>query len=271
MIKVSILLTQHRHGGQDVLTYGLERQTFDKNDWELILCDKLYNERKDFIEDWANKHDINLIHFEPKNQSEYHIHSSVLNECLEKAQGKYSIIIGDYSYVEPWWINAHYQYNEAGYCLSAPQRIYALPKLKDNITDPISIFLEPFHPNVLETLAQFSIDSVPVVDQKLLMPVGSIIDFRFWYNRNESFPTEKAKEIGGWDERYNGRVGESNLEFGLRMQYEAGCKIATDKRVTIHRILSYCIPPFTKFLCSELDSSINHERYIELCKKHGVL
>lgn len=263
-MKISIICPIHRHGGIDILEYGLERQNFPKEDYQLILCDKLYKERKDLLYVWAKDNDINLVHFEPRNKSNLHIHSSVLNECLEKAAGKYSIVIGDYSYLDPNFIDIHYQYNEGGYCLSSPQKIYALPKLSTCLDQPISVFNESFNPDIFKLLPQFTLDP------KLQLPNGALIDFHYWYNRNESFPTQIAKDIGGWNEAYNNRVGPSNLEFGLRMQYEGKQKIACDSRATIYRILSYPIPPHTEFLAEEIDDSINQSRYKELCKKYGV-
>jgi len=263
-LKISILCTIHRWGGMDVLQYGLERQTFDKNEYELILCDKLYKHRRGLMREWADENGINLIHFSPKNNSQYHVHSSVLNECLEKAQGKYSIVIGDYTYPEPHWIEIHHAYNEAGYCLSAPQKIFGLPKLSTYLEHPISVFYEPFTPEVFKIIPPFDLD--PGHD----LPNGTIINHLGWHNRNDSFPTEIGRQIGGYDESYNNRVGKSNLEFGLRLIHEGKQKIACDGRATIYRILSYAIPPHLEFLAPETDSSINDERYEILCKKYNI-
>lgn len=269
-MKISILLPQHRYGGIDILEYGLERQTFPKEEWELILCDKLYKHRRGLLQEWADENKINLIHFQPKNNSTYHVHSSVLNECLEKASGEFSIVIGDYTYVLPHWIDIHYAYNESGYCLSGPQRIYGLPKLSTYLEHPISVFNENFKPEILRILPQFKLETGDLLDPKLKLLNGSLIDYKYWHNRNESFPTEVARNIGGWDESYNNRVGPSNLEFGLRMQYEGKQKIACDGRAVIYRILSYPIPPHTEFLAEETDSSVNEARYQQLCRKYGV-
>lgn len=264
-MKISILCTVHRWGGLDVLFAGLECQVFPKEDYELVLCDKLYNIRKDIVKNWAKENNINVIHFEPENKSNYHVHSSVLNECLKRASGTYCITIGDYSYMEPDWISVHYQYNEARYSLSGLQRIYGLPKLSPSLEHPISVFIEDFNTNTLKLLPEFYL-----IDQKFNLPNGALIDHRYCYNRNESFPREVAIEIGGWDERYNNRSGPSNKEFYLRLIYEGGEKIAYDKRAQIHRIMSNPIPPFTEFLCDESDASINLERYKTLCKKYGA-
>jgi len=264
-MKISILCPIHRWGGIDILTYGLERQSFAKEDYELIICDKLYNYRKDYMKLWALENNINLIHFEPKNKSEYHVHSSVLNECLEKASGKYCIVIGDYSYLPTDWISIHHQYNDNyGLCVSAPQIIYSLPKLHDNLQRPISIFYEKFNFDTFKILPSYKLDP------KLNMKIGSMVGGKYWYNRNESFPTDAAKLIGGWDERYDNAVGQSNLEFGLRLEYEVNCKIITDNRATIGRILSYPIGPFNKFISSELDNTRNTVYFNELLNKHGI-
>ena len=263
-MKISILLPTHRYGGCDMFFAGIEHQKFPKEEFEIIWCDKLYKERHDIIMEWASDNHINIDHFDPETKSNYHIHSSVLNECLQRANGDYSIVVGDYTYFNEYWIDIHYSYNIAGYCLSSPQMIYGLPKLSSNLEHPISTFHEPFQPNIFRILPQF------MMDPKLQLPNGSIIDHRFCYNRNESFPTEIAKKIGGWDSRYNNRVGPSNKEFYLRLIHEGNCKIACDQRAVIQRIMSYPLPPFTEFLSEETDDCINIERYKELCKKYNA-
>lgn len=263
-MKISILCTTHRYGGMDMLFAGLEHQTFPKEDYELILCDKLYKERCGLVAEWAKENSINLIHFTPKNDSKYHIHSTVLNECLEKSHGDICIVIGDYTFFNEHWIDIHYKYNIAGYCLSAPQMIYGLPKLSSFLEHPISVFSEPFNVEILKVLPQF------MMDPKLQLPNGILIDHRYCYNRNESFTTSSAKKIGGWDESYNNRVGPSNKEFFLRLIHEANCKIACDGRAAIQRIMSYSIPPFTEFLSDETDDYINMQRYKELCAKFNA-
>lgn len=261
-MKISILLCTHRWGGCDMIFAGLEHQTFDKNKYELVWSDKLYKERKDLVWVWAKENGINVIHFPPKNNSNYHVHSSVLNECLNKASGESCIVIGDYTYMLPHWMEIHYAYHQAGYCLSSPQRIYGLPKLSSNLEHPISVFYNDFDPDMFKLLPQF------MLDPKIQLPNGTLIDFHYWYNRNESFKRLDALKIGGWDENYNNRAGQSNLEFGLRLQCEANCKIISDGRAEIHRIMSYPIPPFTEFLSEEMD--INISRYNKLCDKYGV-
>ena len=263
-MKISILLTTHRWGGCDMIFAGLEHQTFDKNEYQLVWCDKLYKERRDLVWMWAKENDINVVHFAPKNQSSYHVHSSVLNECLDKASGDICLVIGDYTYMLPHWLEIHYAYHQAGYCLSAPQRIYGLPKLSTCLEHPISIFYETFNSDMFKLLPIFN------MDPKLQLPNGALIDHRYSYNRNDSFPTEMARKINGWDEAYNNRVGPSNKEFFLRLIHECGAKIACDGRAEIYRVMSYPIPPFTEFLTDETDDSINMNRYKELCKKYNV-
>jgi hypothetical protein len=264
MIEVSIICPIHRYGGLDMLFAGLEHQTFPKEDYEIIIVDKLYRDRKDLVWIWAKEHDINVRHFPPKNNSNYHVHSSVLNECLEKVNGKCVICIGDYTYMLPHWMEIHYAYHQAGYCLSAPQKIYGMPKLSTSLDHPISVFNEEFNPDIFKLLPQFN------MDPKLQLPNGALIDHRYSYNRNDSFPTEMARKIKGWDEGYNNRVGPSNKEFYLRLIHECNAKIACDSRAEIYRIMSYPIPPFTEFLAMETDDSINMQRYKELCKKYNV-
>lgn len=263
-MKVSVLCPIHRYGGLDVTFFGLEHQAFpSKEDYELILCDKLYNLRKDIVKEWSEINGINVIHFRPSNRSEYHVHSSILNECLSKASGECCIVMGDYSCAEPYWLERHYKHYLHEVCCSAPQVIHGLPKLKDHLVQPYSVFAEPFSMDMFKLAPVFS------MDMKSRLPAIEI-DHTYWYNRNESFSREKAISIGGWDESYDNTVGPSNKEFGLRLKYEAGCKIVNDPFNWIRRIMSYPIPPFTTFNDPETDDSKNMKKYKELCKKYGA-
>ncbi len=262
-MKVSIFCPTHRYGGMDMLFLGLENQTFSKSDYELILVDKLYKHRHHLISDWAARNDINIIHLSPTNNSEYHVHSSILNQCLKAATGDCCIVMGDYTYTEPQWIERHYLHYLNGWCTTAPQVIYGLPKLKENLKQCISVFTEPFDIQTLKILPQYK------MDVKLQLP-HQMVDHRVCYNRNESFPRKKALEINGFDERYDNFVGPSNKEFYLRLIYDGKCKIVNDPNNYVHRIMSYPIPPFTNFKSSELDDSMMMKIYKELCKKYNA-
>jgi len=263
-MKISILLCTHRYGGCDMLFESFKKQTFLKSEFEIVWSDKLYNRRATIVKNWAQENKINVIHFEPQNQSDYHSHNSSLNQCLEKATGQYTIILSDYTYMNPYWIDIHYQYNEAGYCLSAPQIIYGLPKLKSNLEDPFSTFYEEFNTKMFTVLPQFR------MDPKLDAPNGTLVDHRTCYSRNESFPTIYARKIGGWDESYNGRTGPANIEFYVRLIYENNLKFVSDGRAAIQRIMSYPIPPFVKFFDPEDVAIVSTNKYNLLCKKYGV-
>lgn len=263
-MKVSVLIPIHRYGGLDMAFMGIENQTFPKDQFELILCDKLYNSRYHIVNDWAVNNNLNIIHFAPSKKTEYHSHSTILNECLNTASGDCCIVAGDYTWFDPVWIERHYFYHTNGWCCAAPQMIYGLPKLKENLKQCYSVFAEQFDLNTFRVLPTF------ILDPKLQIPQAQI-DHRFWYNRNESFPREKGLAIGGWDEGYDNYVGPSNKEFALRLVGETKCRIVNDPINIVRRILSYSIPPFTKFDAVETDDSRNMDKYKELCKKYGLV
>lgn len=262
-MKVSILCPVHRYGGLDVLFYSLEHQTFPKNDYEFILIDRLYKYRHHIVEEWKNKNNINIIHKSPKNESEYHVLSSILNEGLKTATGDCCIVTGDYTYLEPTFIERHYAHHVNGWGCTAPQRIFGLPKLKTNLKQCYSTFNESFSLDTFSLLPEF------IMDMKLQIPSVQI-DHRFCYNRNESFPREKALKINGWDERFIKQPGPANIEFYLRLIQETKCKFRNDPSNVVKRIMSSSIPPHLKFLSTELDDTNTAGMYRELCKKYGV-
>lgn len=262
-MKVSILLRIHRYGGLDVLYDSLIHQTFPKNEYEVIICDKLYDYRKDLVKEKFEC--FNVIHFKPSKISEYYAQSAPLNDCLKRANGELSIIIGDYTYCNPKWIERHWNYHQNGYCTCAPQEIYGLPPLKDNLRNCWSTFKEDFNPIMFKTLPTF------VLDPKLNIPHNIIVNHNFWYNRNESFPTQWAKDIGGWNEEYDKSTAFENKEFALRLFMEKGAVIVNNRENVVYRIMSFPIGPHFLFLNPEYDDNINRKKYEELCKKYEVV
>ena len=261
-MKVSILLRIHRFGGMDMLLESLKCQTFPKEDYEVIICDKLYDYRNYSVREKFK--DYNVIHFKPTTISDYYAQSAPLNDCLNRASGELSIVVGDYTYCESNWIERHWLYHLENYCVCAPQVIYGLPPLNNDLRYCWSIFNYEFNVDMFKTLPQFELDP------KLNIPHNAIVQHYCWYNRNESFPTQWAKDIGGWDETYDQNTSFNNKEFALRLVKEKGAIIVNDKGNSIHRIMSFPIGPHYLFVNPEHDDSVNRKKYEELCAKYGV-
>lgn len=261
MIDVSILCPIHRYGGIDILSEGLVNQTF-KN-FELVLCDKLYDFRKEIIE--VSFPELNIKHFRPKEYNKFNAHSAVLNDCLNMAEGNLCIVMGDYTYVPPNWIETHILMHKLNpnCIITGPQIIYGLPPLKQNLYHDYTTFDNHFNIEMFKTLPTF------FLDPKLQMPY-CYVDHNYCYNRNESFLRADALSIGGWDERYDTTTGFNNKEFYLRMMMECNLKIANVPQLAIHRIMSFPIPPHNKFFMPESDDSRDRQMYIELCERYGI-
>ena len=261
-MKVSILLRIHRYGGLDVLYNSMVQQIFPKDDFEIIICDKLYDYRKDLVAEKFK--DFNVVHFKPKIISEYYMQSAPLNDCLERASGELSIVVGDYTYCQPEWIQRHWLYHLGKFCVCSPQVIYGLPPLNSNLKQCWSTFREDFDLIMFKTLPQF------MLDPKLNINYNQIVGHNFWYNRNESFPTQWARDIGGWNEEYDKSTSFENKEFALRLVTKKNAVIINDPDNKIYRIMSFPIGPHYKFINPEHDGSINQKRYENLCIECGV-
>jgi len=264
-MKVSILLRCHRFGGMDMLLESLKCQTFPKEDYEVIICDKLYKYRKNLVAE--NFKDFNIVHFEQPTTDQYYAQSKPLNDCLERASGELSIILGDYSFCHSEWILRHWIYHMNNHCVCAPQRIYGLPPLKNDLKNYWSTFKNTFDIDIFKLLPVFNMD--PKLSESC--PHNAIVNWHFWYNRNESFPTQWAKDIGGWDESYDKSTSFNNQEFALRLVKEKDAIVVNDIFNSIHRIMSFPIGPHYLFLNPEHDDSLNRKKYEDLCKKYGVI
>lgn len=122
MTEVSIITPTFRPGGIDIALAGMRDQTF--RDFEYIIVDHRYERRHDEVMALAREYGVNLIHVpEHRRNGKWAVCSSAFNTGFALAQGRVIIMLVDWTYAPPGWIEAHLQHHQEG---GEQQRGYVL-------------------------------------------------------------------------------------------------------------------------------------------------
>ena len=249
--KVTVSVGSSRPGGIDVLLASLTAQTYDN--FEVIFTDGRYHKRHAQVLDAVKASGLKVPFFHVPNHRNQPVWGSScagVNTGFMLADGEFVIMLLDYSYCRPNWIEAHLGHHTAPRFVMGPHVYWDLPPViaKDgwfphpldsgdpsmtveNVKaqyehfDEVCIFPQPFKPQDLEHLNEVG------GDPKLGFPTGPL-GADYMHTKNESFPTKVILDIGGMDEQYERGRGPGDLEFGNRLQL-AGLQgwLARDARV----------------------------------------
>jgi len=270
MVKVSVNLGSNRPGGLDVSLRGLADQTFE--DFEIIFVDGRYNIRHDKILDLVKQLGI--------RQPFYHVPNHRYNDLMMKdltgvkfpwgtpcagfntgfmlSEGEIVIMLLDYAYAPPGWIEAHLVYHDLRRLVMAPHLYTEMPTVVtkspltpisffagspettiENIVrqrecfDEVSIFPEHFYPGWLQWL---KVHVWPNQDPKASLMTGPSA-YTYMHTKNDSFPLQAALDVGGMDENFDRGRGPGDTEFGYRL-YRAGCQPWVSQEAGV-----YCLNP----------------------------
>jgi glycosyltransferase involved in cell wall biosynthesis len=145
--KISVITVTARHGGIDVNWSSLRRQTF--KDFEWILCDTLYEERKEAVQHYTKSdRRVNHIRQGIKDMEAKTWLNHAENQAIKASSGELIVLLQDYIHIQPdalekFW----YQYqSNPKYFVTGVGHQYGKPG-KEDISDPkglITIFKKPF-------------------------------------------------------------------------------------------------------------------------------
>jgi glycosyltransferase involved in cell wall biosynthesis len=223
LVKISVLLCTYRVGGLDVSLYGLSRQTFPRNDYEVILCDRYYDERKKAVKEFNEQFEVPLYHCKPIRQ-QFPLSSGSMqrNSAICYAEGELCIFLCDFGYTPPEWLQRHWQLYDPERKTSSmgPHRYWVHPPLKqDWEKQHISIFEEEFSPSMLTQLAMQDAGQDPKL-QRGAGPIGG----DYFHMKNESVALNTLLQVNGADEGYDvdGGHAYSDMDLGMRVNAAGG-------------------------------------------------
>ena len=245
MVKVSVILPTYRIGGVDIAFEGLGNQTF--TDYEVVMVDALYRNRRDLIFEYAEEKGVPLKYVPPhRDILPYDSVCIFRNSGLFHAEGELVIWFMDYTYAKPDWIERHWSnYDEAERVSSiAPHEYYLMPPTKplpcpESLLPPlreeyhnlyISTFQDPF---TKESLSSLTLQAYGQ-DPKRGMP-RRFVSPNYFHAKNESVPLNVCLEINGWDENFDRSHGWDDLDFGYRAA-KTGHRFIVDPKNKVYAI-----------------------------------
>jgi len=225
-MKVSIIIPTNRYGGFDITFSGLGKQTFDNNDWEVIIIDDFIENRKNECLSIAKKCSVkNILYLSSK--SNYWRSNSLIsnsrNTGLIYAKGELIISSDDYEWFAPKFIEEHWKmYNEGKYTL-----IGGGHAVKYN-TEKINEINKLYSPDAKDDIENITVrDGISYKHFPMFMDTRTPNNVEncgggWFYSFNASAPLNKIIEVNGFDEEFD-LTREEDVDIGLRLE-KVGCK-----------------------------------------------
>ena len=109
---VTVVCNTFRPGGIDVLLAGMRDQTFPRDKFEVVLVDHRYERRHQEVMALAKRYGVPLIHVpEHRRNGKWAVCSSAFTTGFAVARGRVIIMLVDWTYAPPGWIEQHLKYH----------------------------------------------------------------------------------------------------------------------------------------------------------------
>lgn len=245
--KVSVVVMMYRPGGMDITFSAMRDQTF--KDFELIIVDNRYEKRHEQVMAAAREYGVRTIHApEHRRNGKWIVATAAFNTAFALARGEVVIILHDFSYVGPGWIEQHVAHHGTTPALVLGDHCNIdLPKVRssvplaenydcnravteletwreDGVLDEMYIFEDGrFDSSWLAKLGRNEHQWQP--GYRDMWGQGMRPDWRWVTLTNDSFPREFLWQIGGIDERYDHGRGAFDHNIGIRVAAAGGGRV----------------------------------------------
>jgi len=235
-MRVSVVLPTNRPKGPLYAIHGLSKQTFPKEDFELIIVDDYPEDRSDVVKRVSSLLGLENV-FVLRSKENYwrsnRLIGNARNTALIHVRGELVVFLDDYCWVRPRWLEEHWKtYEKRSYTMvGAMQAVKYVPHRFDNLDE-----LPPSNPDEgywdeRERLRDW--DSPEQRKRAKEVKHLGVTDSRgkkakrncgggWFYSCNASAPLTKLVEINGFDEQYD-LTSEEDIDLGLRLE-RVGCK-----------------------------------------------
>lgn len=289
--KISVTLGSARPGGIDIALAGLAGQT--EKDFEVIFVDGLYHERHAEVLDAVKRSGLEQPFIHVPN----HRYSGTIwgtpcagyNTGFALATGEVVVMMMDYAYAPPTWLETHWRFQRTPRIAMAPHEYRTLvgwtttdggPAVdyhaRQNVDgrdfndviveiteqrkrfDKISVFPEWFKAEDLDKFPREASDA------KCEIATGPLM-YTYFNTKNESFPLNAVLAANGMDEHYDLGRGPGDPDLGLRMHW-SGLETWCLREAIIHCLNPRRILPNMNILIPEdkrLPPPYDHRWYIQ--------
>jgi glycosyltransferase involved in cell wall biosynthesis len=230
-MKISIIIPTNRYGGFDITFSGLGKQTFDNDDWEVIIIDDFIENRQDECISIAKKYDIkNLLYLRPKPHywRSNTLISNSRNTGLVHVKGKLIVFLDDYMWVPPRFLEQHWNTYRDGYCMVGKTNAvkYVQGNIENIEIDKLSMpvvnrditYKDTFEgcSNFMINISKFGVSDTRGNQDMKNCGAG------WFYTCNASAPLDKIINVNGFDEEYD-LTRQVDIGLGLMLE-RVGCK-----------------------------------------------
>jgi hypothetical protein len=232
MPKITVCLGSSRPGGLDISFAGLAAQTLDPGEWEVVFTDDRYHTRHAAVLDAARAYGIRAPMYHIPNArysgDGWAVTSGGFNTGFMLAAGSIVVMLLDWAYPHPGWLEAHVA------CHEVPGRVglgshsrYPLPwgMLKPRKDGKPYRTFKPNGGTDLAALAEqkAAIDEVCAFtspfDPKWFSELTYLGDAGYALDtKNCSFPLEDVLAVGGMDEHYDSFCGPGDSDLARRFK-----------------------------------------------------
>lgn len=239
MIKISIIVTTARLGGLDVLVNTLAQQTMSPNEWELILVDEYWKDRRHLLEGVQ----LPIKHLPPRRITDVYDNSAGFNCALREATGELVTVLTDFVWLYPGYLEAHWSWYQKhpGYSMTSYVDRYVPPLVvlvesrkywsvfaQDFTNEYANYFFQNSHPEYKERKGGIVGD--PLAGGWPWEMPGSMI-----YLLGDSIPLRVLKELNGFDEAYDSGYGSNDIDIGVRANM-LGWKFVLNPRSIVYKL-----------------------------------
>jgi len=229
--ETSVVTITIRDGCLDKQASYLAAQTYRNFEW--IIVDRFYEERKDLMADLARENGLHVIHL-PETFPEYRCDSNVssnANKSLCYSSGPHIVSLEDWHVIPPNYLEEHLNILKLGCAMLARWR-------RVRYINPASYqeFME--HCDIYEEDPRYGALGRSGINVEEEMKNGKIFisEWNQWWPSSSSAPARFMIDLcGGYDERLNGGTGGNDSELSYRMR-GAGLKYIYNPAVDIYHI-----------------------------------
>ncbi len=269
---ISLIVPTMRVGGLDILFDSLAKQTF--RDFELVLVDAFYKQRKDRVAEEARDRFL-CVHHVGLDPSPFPVCAFSLysNAGIIASNGDVLAFMVDYSHLPPDLLAKHAKFHKADPTgragMMGPHRylhlnaadgfpIYGRGEIDRYEADVRSGALDQFmfsngrHGNAHGAHSEpHEADGGAIVphdaDPKLRLPPGRIGP-EFFHAKNESVRRERVLEVDGYDLELDGAHLYQDTDFADRLTVKAGVQWLLDPTAIVDIVNPRHVFPFAKRL-----------------------